>query len=81
MTLKACCPVVHRKVKRDVHWLGKELQKQRREVRRLQNKFIVFIDPLTTKVIRVRCKKVKWAFNKFKPYKLPGPDGTLPAHL
>jgi hypothetical protein len=26
-------------------------------------------------------KKVKWAINKFKPDKSPGPDGILPALL
>jgi hypothetical protein len=30
---EACCPVVHRKVKRDVPWWGKGLDEQRREVR------------------------------------------------
>jgi hypothetical protein len=25
--------------------------------------------------------KVKWAINKFKPYKSPGPNGILPAFL
>jgi hypothetical protein len=28
-----------------------------------------------------RGKKVKWAINKFKPCKSPGPDGILPALL
>jgi hypothetical protein len=32
---EACCPVVHRKVKRDVLWWGKGLQEQRREARGL----------------------------------------------
>jgi intergrase/recombinase len=55
--------VVHRKVKRDVPWWGKELQEQRREVRRLQNKKKVkraeFKRALTAYSIEIRRLKRK----------------------
>jgi hypothetical protein len=52
---EACCPVVHRKVKRDVSWWGKGLQEQKKEARRLQNK---------KKVNRVEFKRAITAYSK-----------------
>jgi hypothetical protein len=49
------CPMVHRKVKRDLLYWSKGLQEQRREVKRLQNK---------KKVNRAEFKRSLTAYSK-----------------